>query len=115
MNNLQKTIRDLIFFYVKENYHQYLTDHNLDEIPKNNIRGIINKLYTTKKDHLKDFLKSSLIILLKDDYPGDLVILNIIVDIFADDELNQNRLYLEIVTYQENIKKGKNNYKDIYK
>ena len=38
---------------------------------------------------------------MKDEYVGDLVINNILIDIFRDDDLCQNRITLEIIEYQK--------------
>ncbi len=100
MSNIQKTIKDLIQFYIKENYKKYLTENNIKIIPVDNIPDVIEKLYTEKKEHLKGFIKSSLKIMLKDDYPGDQTITNLTMNIFSDDELCKNRLCLEIKAYQ---------------
>jgi len=110
---LQKHIKDLIFFYVKTNYNKYLTDHNINYIPDENINAVIYSLYDEKKEHLKEFIKISLKKLLKDEYPGDLIVLNILVDIFNDDELCKNRLTAEIKLHQQKIKEGKNDYSKI--
>tara|TARA_B100001094_G_scaffold93647_1_gene89512 strand:- start:600 stop:944 length:345 start_codon:yes stop_codon:yes gene_type:complete len=103
MSNLQKTIRDLIFFYVKENYNKYLKDNNVQLIPENKIQKVIESLYDQKKDHLQQFIKQSLKTLLKEDCPDDLIILNIFVDIFSDDELCKNRLVAEIKLHQQTL------------
>ena len=101
MSNLQNTIKDLIFFYVKTNYEKYLTDNQMVSIPNGEINNVINKLYTDRKDHLKVFLKRSLKDLLKDEYPGDLIILNIFTEIFNDDNVCKNRLIIELRMYQK--------------
>lgn len=100
MSNLQSTIKDLIFFYVKTNYEKYLKDNNIKNIPDNEINNVIESLYTDRKEHLKTFLKQSLKELLKNEYPGDLVILNIFTNIFEDDNICKNRLILEIRMHQ---------------
>ena len=46
------------------------------------------------------FVKQSLKQMLHDDYPGDLVVLNILINVFEDDEYCINRLELEIRDYQ---------------
>ena len=66
------------------------------------IKEVIETLYDSKKNHLKQFLKDSLKELLNDDYPGDLVINNICYEIFEDDDLCKNRIFVEIKIYQEN-------------
>lgn len=100
MSGTTKLIQDLIMFYVKENYNHYLTKNNLDKIPNDQIKSVVKSIYSDKKDHLKGFLKTSLKELMKDDYIGDLALLNICNEIFEDDDLCVNRLTMEIENYQ---------------
>ena len=102
MSKLERTVKDLIIFYVKENYNNYLKENNLLFIHGDKLKQVIDTLYDSKKNHLKQFLKDSLKELLKDDYPGDLVINNICYDIFQDDDLCKNRVLVEIKIHQEN-------------
>ena len=96
----QKIIEDLILFYVKENYKKYLEEKNIDKIPTNQIKNAVEEIYTQRKDRLKDFLKISLKKVMKDDYCGDLIVINICTDIFNDDELCINRITREIELFQ---------------
>ena len=102
MSKLERTVKDLINFYVKENYNNYLKENNLSFIHGDKLKQVIDTLYSSKKNHLKQFLKDSLKELLKDDYPGDLVINNICYEIFQDDDLCKNRVLVEIKIHQEN-------------
>ena len=95
-----KLIQDLILFYVKENYNHYLNTNKIEKIPNDKIKTVVTEIYSGKKDHLKEFLKTSLKELMKDDYIGDLALLNICSEIFNDDELCINRLSMEIKNYQ---------------
>ena len=101
MSEPSKLIKDLILFYVKENYNNYLTKNNIKEIPDNEIRSVVQSIYSDKKNHLKQFLKGSLKELMKDQYIGDLALLNICNEIFADDEAGINILTTEIKKYQD--------------
>jgi len=103
MSQLEKTIKDLIFFYVKENYNDYLKKNDMTKIEKEKISIVIEELYDNKKNHLKQFLKDALNELLKEDYPGDLIINNICFEIFQDDNFAKNRICKEIELHQENI------------
>tara|TARA_B100000123_G_scaffold212668_1_gene161400 strand:+ start:164 stop:508 length:345 start_codon:yes stop_codon:yes gene_type:complete len=113
MSNIQKNIKDLIYFYIKENYKKYLQDNSLTIIPNDKIRPVIDSLYTDKKEHLKEFIKSSLKLLMKDEYPGDQTITNLTLNIFSDDELCKNRLLLEIKVYQESLNTQQINYSTV--
>ena len=114
MKNIQKNIKYLIFFYIKTNYDNYLIENKIKFIQDDKIDHVISTLYTERKEHLKVFIKESLKKLLKNEYPGDLVILNILLEIFADDNLCKNRLITEIKLHQQKISGGKNDYSKLF-
>jgi hypothetical protein len=94
-------IKDLILFYVKENYTNYLETHKIKMIQEKNIPDVVTKIYSERKPHLKEFLKKSLQEIMKDDYIGDLAVQTICNEIFADDEFCKNRIITEINLYQK--------------
>ena len=100
MSSSSKLIQDLILFYVKENYNHYLKENELEKIPDDQIENVVDTIYTTKKEHLKGFLKESLKKMMGEEYIGDLALLNICNEIFEDDQLCINRLVYEITNYQ---------------
>ena len=100
-NTPEKLIQDLILFYVKENYTIYLKENNINKISEDKLESVVNNLYSERKEHLKDFIKTSLKKIMKSEYVGDLVINNILIDIFRDDDLCKNRIKLEIIEYQK--------------
>jgi hypothetical protein len=100
MSDLRKTIGDLIFFYIKTNYEKYLKDNKLTKIDDNKIEKVIEELYDERVSHLKIFVKDSLKQLLKNEYPGDLIVVNIFTEIFNDDKICKNRLVYEIRMHQ---------------
>ena len=109
--SLQKNIKDLIFFYVKTNYEKYLEENKIKIIPDDQIDTIIQKLYSERKEHIKEFIQSSLKqIMEQDEYPGDQNIRNILLNIFQDDDFCRNRLLVEIRLHQQKMKGEKNNY-----
>ena len=83
MSNTSKLIQDLILFYVKENYNHYLIKKKIEKKPENQIKEVVQDIYGNKKDHLKEFLKEALQELMKDDYIGDLPLLNICNEILS--------------------------------
>lgn len=103
-NNPERLIQDLILFYVKENYNIYLKENGLEIIPDENLDDVISSLYSERKEHLKEFIKTSLKKIMKEEYVGDLVINNILIDIFRDDQLCKNRIKIEIQEYQKQKK-----------
>ena len=113
MTTLEKNIRDLIYFYAKENYTDYLQKNELKSIPAEKIEEVVKSIYTDRKEHLKQFIKESLKTLLKDEHPGDLVVNNILIDVFRDDDYCHNRITLEIKMYQQQNMNGRVNYTDI--
>ena len=101
-NTSLKIVKDLIIFYVKENYNAYCVEHGLTYIEASDLDNVIDILYTQKKNHLKQFIQNSMKELLKHEHPGDLIINNIIIDIFRDDILCKQTLKTEIELYQKN-------------
>lgn len=113
MCTLEKRIRDLINFYVKENYNHYLQVNNITIILEKDIPQVVDELYDKKKDHIQTFVKSSLKVMLKEDMPKDYIINNILSDIFRDDELCKCRLINEINIHQQKKSNGKVDYNKI--
>ena len=102
MSDYLSVIKELITFYIKTNYEQYLVDNEIKTIPTEQIDNVVDTLYTNKKEHLKTFILSSMNELLKNEYPGDLIISNILNDILRDDQLCKRTLINEIDLYQKN-------------
>ena len=102
MSDYLSIIKELITFYIKTNYEQYLADNEIETIQTEQIDNVVDTLYTNKKEHLKTFILSSMKELLKDEYPGDLIISNILNDILRDDQLCKRTLINEIDLYQKN-------------
>ena len=46
---MSKIIKDLIIFYVTENYNNYLTENKLENIKEEKIKEIVSKIYFEKK------------------------------------------------------------------
>ena len=95
-------IKDLIKLYVTENYKKYLQENNIKMIEESEISNIIKKLYIEKKPNLKIWLKECLKKLQGEEYMGDLAFQNLILEIFADNNLNCKILENEILSYQKN-------------
>jgi hypothetical protein len=100
--SLQEHIRNIIFFFVKTHYTNYLKENNLKYIDNSKIEEIIKEVYVDKKKELQQFIKNCLKDMMKDNYPGALVE-NIIFEIFQDQDLAINRVTIEIQKYQDYI------------
>jgi hypothetical protein len=112
--SLQKNIKDLIYFYVRENYNIYLKENNIIFIPEEKLDDVINHIYSQRKEHLKEFVKSSIKRLSKpDEYPGDQTITNILLNIFNDDDICKNRLKIEIKLHQQSKQSQTTNYSNL--
>ena len=102
--SLQKNIRDLVHFYVQTNYNEYLKNKQIRIIPEEDIDSVITSLYDDREDHIKVFIIESLLKLYENkmnEYPGDQIITNILLNIFQDDELCKNRVCVEIIVHQK--------------
>ena len=113
MCSLEKRIRDLIHFYVKENYKHHLQKNELTFIKEEDIPAVVDQLYTVKKDHIQVFIKDSLKVMLQDEMPDEYIINNLLSEIFRDDELCKNRLIMEIKLHQQKVQNGTIDYKKI--
>ena len=113
MCSLEKRIRDLIHFYVKENYSNYLTTNNIKSILESDIPNVVEMLYEQKKEHIQVFVKDSLKVMLKGEMPQEYIINNLLSDIFRDDTLCKNRIITEIKVHQQKVQTGKVDYKKI--
>lgn len=101
MCSLEKRIRDIIHFYVKENYNHYLDVHNITFIKDEDIPGVIDSLYRDKKDHIQVFVHEALKTMLQDNIPEEFIVNNLLSEIFRDDELCKNRISMEITLHQK--------------
>ena len=100
--SLQEQIRNIIFYYVKKQYNGYLLENQIKYIPTNEIIDVVKKLYIDKRDDLKIFIRSCLKEMLNGNYQS-LLVENIMLDIFDDDNFAIHRCALEIEEYQNYI------------
>jgi hypothetical protein len=100
MSTIFEHIKDLLIFYVKTHYDNYLKQKGIQKIPKETIRSVVQSVYSEKKDHVRTFILSSMKRLLNDEYPGDAIINNTLNDIFEDEDTCVNKLVLEIQLHQ---------------
>ena len=103
--SLQKNIKELIYFYIQQNYDNYLQKNKIERIPDDKLETVIKELYHQRKEHIKEFILSALKQMYKPtEYPGDQAIKNILLNIFQDDDYCTNRILLEIRLHQQKKK-----------
>lgn len=96
-------IRDITMHYVKHYYDKYLIDHNIKMIPENDLRDLINNLYHENQEKLRKYIRRTLKAHLKENYRS-MVIENILCKMFEDPKYSKERLSLEILNFQNNLK-----------
>ena len=101
--SLQEKIKNIIFYFIKKQYNNYLKLNKIKYIPDDNLNNVVNNLYNTKRKEIKQFIRACLKEMMGKNYPGALVE-NIIYDIFQDEGLAKNRVILEISNYQQCLK-----------
>lgn len=101
MSNILLNIKELISFYIRINYDEYLKENNIVKIEENKITEIVTEMFNTRKDHLKNFIKESLKDILKDKYPNDDRIDNIFNDLIEDRHFCITKITNEIKLYQK--------------
>lgn len=106
--SLQQKIKNIVFYYIKIHYKNYLNDNNLKYIPDEQIENVINDFYKNESKNLKQFIRNTLEKMMENDYPGALVE-NIIYEIFEDEDFAKKRVIMEIKMYQNTNKDSLNN------
>jgi len=99
--SIQEKVRNIVFYFVKNEYKNYLDKHELKFIPETDLDSVVDSFYIQKEKTLKEFIRTNLRKMMKQQYPGALVE-NIIFDIFQDEKLAKNRIILEIKQFQSN-------------
>lgn len=95
-------IKTIIIDYIKDLYFNYLNNNDILIIEEKNIKNIITSFYNENVKEIKNSIRLTLKNELKDDYPTA-TIENTLFDLFEDNELNINRILIEIQNYQNSI------------
>jgi C-terminal processing protease CtpA/Prc len=98
--SLQEKVRNIVFYFIKKEYKAYLDKNSLKYIEVDKINDVVDDFYIKKEKNLKEFIRTNLRRMMKDNYPGALVE-NIIYDIFEDETLAKTRIVLEIEQFQK--------------
>jgi hypothetical protein len=107
--DLPGTISNIVLFYIKKHYHNYLKENQISQIPENDIKGVVNSFYVEKETELKKFIRNTM---RKNfpDYDRNLAMKTgteeIILEMFDDREFSVSRVSLEIGNYQKGLNKN---------
>ena len=99
-NTIPKTIKELLTFYVKTHYENYLKTHELTRIDESQIQLVVQSIYLEKKEHSKHFVKDSLKKILKNEYPGDSQIDLLLRDLYEEDQLMIHKMTKYVKQHQ---------------
>ena len=99
MSNLTTMVRDVCYFYIKYYYEEDLKKKNLKTLSEEELKQLINWMYTNKSAEFKKYIRDTLKENLKNDYNG-IAVENIILEMFSDPEYSKQRVFLEIMEFQ---------------
>uniref|UniRef100_A0A6C0EZR1 Uncharacterized protein n=1 Tax=viral metagenome TaxID=1070528 RepID=A0A6C0EZR1_9ZZZZ len=102
MNNLTILVKDVTYFYIKYYYEQELEKTKQTKLSENDLRMMINNLYQEKSLDLKKYIRDTLKENLKESY-SSFSVENILLEMFNDPEYSKQRVFLEIMEYQNNL------------
>ena len=109
--SLNDKVVTILTYYVKQKYNSYLNQNNIIKIPDEDIYKVIHNMYETEKKNIEEFIKITLKEMSVDTISSNVMIDNIIYDIFEDKEIAINRATLEIQKYQEQLSNKLNSNK----
>lgn len=78
MTTVIEHIKDLLVFFIDTNYVHHLSVINKSKLDETELEEYVRKIYIDKREEGIEFIKKSLPIILKDEYPGDKTIMKII-------------------------------------
>lgn len=99
MSNLTTMVRDITYFYIKYYYEEELKKKNIKTLTEDELKQLINWMYSNKSAELKKYIRDTLKENQKDEY-NSLPVENIIIEMFSDPEYSKHRVFLEIMEFQ---------------
>ena len=97
---LANDIKELLIFYVKTHYENYLKKNNLNKIDEDKLKIIIKQIYDKNIEHSKQFVRNSLKEVYKNQCPDVSIINLILIDIFEDEAIILYKLNEKIKNHQ---------------
>ena len=102
--NLAAMIRDITLYYVKFYYDNFLKENNKEIIEEGELYDLIENIYELKQKDLRQYIRDTLKSNLKENYPR-MSVENILSEIFQDKAYAKQRVFEEIINYQNTKKK----------
>lgn len=99
-STLLKDIKELLIFYVKTHYDNYLEKQKIKKIQESEVNKVISNIYHERKEHSKIFVKDSLKKVHGDNYIGDKQVDLLLRDIYEDDLIIIKKLEKQIIQHQ---------------
>ena len=99
MSNLTTMVRDVCYFYIKYYYEEDLKNKNVPTLTEDELKQLINWMYSNKSVEFKKYIRDTLKENLKENY-NSLAVENIIIEMFSDPEYSKHRVFLEIMEFQ---------------
>jgi hypothetical protein len=101
-NNLTTMVRDITYYFIKYYYDKELQTTGARILSEENLRDMIDRLYTEKANELKKYIRDTLKENLGAGY-SSLAVENILLEMFNDPEYSKHRVFLEIMEYQKKL------------
>ena len=98
--NITSLIKRLCFHYVKHHYNNHLEENKINFIEHNELVSFVDNIYFEKKKNLCSYIRACLKETLNENY-NSLIIEQILLEMFDDDDFAKNRVVLEIEKYQK--------------
>lgn len=102
--NLAAMIRDITLYYVKFYYDNFLKENNKEIIEEGELYDLIENIYELKQKDLRQYIRDTLKSNLKENYPR-MSVENILSEMFQDKAYAKQRVFEEIINYQNTKKK----------
>ena len=96
---LTNMIKDITFHYIKFFYEKELENRKVNRLNDEDVKLLVNNLYSSKSDSLKKYIRDTLKENLGDKYPK-LQVNMILLEMFEDVDYGIQRVITEIINYQ---------------
>ena len=96
---LTNMIKDITFHYIKFFYEKELDNRKVNRLNDEDVKLLVNELYSSKSESLKKYIRDTLKENLGDKYPK-LQVNMVLLEMFEDVDYGIQRVITEIINYQ---------------